>query len=184
MSSNEYSLFTYSAPDLIGPNEKGYIFSYGSVDEGTSIKNGVNVDPQSVACYVVDDSKAGYYDCDVSSAKVKKDSLGYVYLSAKVTNNSEVEQSLNIYGLLFNKKGKVIGGVEDLLVTLEPGGSKGVELNDLHSHTFVNKKDVDHFVIFARATDVNFSFSSNLGEKIKATPASETTETSETEQSQ
>lgn len=168
MTANE--LYCNAFPSILNPNEKGYICCYGTIYDDTSVKKGVNIITDNITCSVIDDSFEYDTDFKVASTKVKKNYFGDPKITGRITNNMDNTGMFNIYAVLYNKKGKLIGVVHQSLVSVDAGESKGFSLTELNITPFVKKKDVHHYDIYAVEALDDLDMMFDKGEKIHATP--------------
>lgn len=143
----------YGMPPVIAPGEKGYFYEGCYLDDGISLKNGINLVPT----VKIEEAMGDITEYEVIDTDLTKDTLG-PKITGRVVNNSNDDVScivLDIY--LFDKNGKIVGLESSSIYDEVEAGSK-ISFDKTMIYTFTNIKfeDISDYKIIARSDYYQF----------------------------
>ena len=143
-----------TCPDIIAPGETGYFYnSFGSIDEGVSLDNGVNLVPN----YTVEEASGDIVDYDLSDLDFRAGDLGYPTVTGRITNNTTRDDSyLYVNVVFYDANGKTLAVTGTSVTDLNAGSTVSFECPCYFMDDNANMSTIADYKVIARRMYMQF----------------------------
>ena len=144
-----------SCPDIIAPGEKGYFYnSYGSINDGVSLDNGLNFKPK----YEVVKANGDPVDYEVSDLSIVDDTFG-PKVTGRIKNTTDKDESMIYVQVIFYDQNDKVMAIEGTnILDLKAGDQKSFDVSGLGLPERVKNGEYSKYLVCARATYYQFDF--------------------------
>ena len=142
-----------SAPSVIAPNEKGYFFSSGWLDEGVSLDNGINLVPVYTIAKC-EDGEDAIIDYDISDLDIRDEDYDMgVKITGRITNNTNEETNsidVMIVAVFYDSNGDILAVDFTYADAMSAGGQSSFEISTMFGNDSLTTDEVADYQVFAR----------------------------------
>lgn len=145
-----------SCPDIIAPGEKGYFYnSYGSIDDGVSLDNGLKFKPN----VEIVKAKGDPVDYEVSDLSIIDDTFG-PKITGRIKNATDKDDSMIYVQVIFYDENNKVMAIEGTnVLDLKAGAQKSFDVSGIGLPENVKNGEYSKYEVLARATYYQFDFS-------------------------
>lgn len=140
--------FISTVPDIIAPGETGYIYNSAPIElpKGSDPNAGYTLVP-NLAIKKAQNSIVRY---DISETSITQDSIGFVKIVGRVTNNTSEDESLTyVQAVLYNADGVPIGIAGTNITDLTAGSTQGFEITCMAMSSDITVDNIKNYTIYA-----------------------------------
>ena len=142
-----------SCPDIVAPGEKGYFYYTGSLNEGVSTENGVNLVPN----YKVEIARGDITEYEVTDTELKEGTFGSPTVTGRVTNNTDQDDSYCYVNIIFyDSEGKVLALTGTSVTDLTAGSTQSFDCTAFFISDSVTMDDIADYKVLARKGYMQF----------------------------
>ena len=135
-----------SYPCIIAPGEKGYYYSSGYIDDGVSLKNGINLVPE----YEIKVATGKIVDYPVSDTRMITDKYGNIKFVGRIENpTNEKDIFAKVFVVMYDKNGKLLGVERTYVDSFKPKSKTSFEISSLDDDT-IKPEQIKSYKIMAR----------------------------------
>jgi hypothetical protein len=148
-----------SAPDVIAPNEYGYFFHDGLLDDSISLDNGINLVP-NFSVEVVSKGKDAIVEYPVSDLDIRNNDYDMgVKVTGRVENTSSEDTGsfdVMIIAIFYDSNGDILDLHIIYADEMSAGGKTSFEVSTMAGNNEITTDDVAEYKIIARKTYIQF----------------------------